>query len=145
MHRQSTSLPLKILVIDDNRDFAYALSSLINHLGFISSIAYDKKSGMRKIMEHQPDLVLCDIGLPGRGCYEIADKIRSEHSMNNIMLAALTYYVHDRVKRLVDDLGFDFYISKPIQSSILNDMIQEVQARKLYAEASEPLCCIAAN
>lgn len=125
-----TELPLKILVIDDNKDFAYTLSSLFNHLGYKSRAAYDERSGMQKVLEMRPDLIFCDIGLPGRGCYEIASKIRMDHSMNHMILAALTCYMHERVKLLVKELGFDFYISKPIQTSILDDLLQKVQIRK---------------
>lgn len=125
-----TEPPLKILVIDDNVDFAHTLRSLFNHLGYQSSAVYDEKSGMQKLLEMRPDLVFCDIDLPGRGCYEIAHKIRSDYSMNHIILAALTCYSHERVKMIVKELGFDFYISKPIQTSILDDLLRKVQIRK---------------
>ncbi len=125
-----TDLPLRILIIDDNKDFACSLSSLFKHLGYKSCTAYDKKSGMQRVLEIRPDLIFCDIGLPGRGCYEIADEIRSEQSTRHVILAAVTCYSHEKVKLLVKELGFDFYISKPIQTSILDDLLQKVQIRK---------------
>lgn len=130
MLTQTAVQPIKILVIDDNKDFAYMLSTFFNRLGYKSSAAYDEKSGVQRALELQPDLILCDIGLPARGCYEIARQIKSDYAMKHVMLAALTCYAHERVKQLVKELGFDFYISKPIQTSILDDLLQKIQMRK---------------
>lgn len=124
------SQQLNILIIDDNIDFANTVTSLFNRLGYIAQAAYDKETGIDMISEMNPDLIFCDIGLPSGGGYEIANRIKSERSENHAILVALTGYSHEKIKLLVMELGFDFYISKPIQSSILQDVLQKVQTRK---------------
>lgn len=121
---------LYILVIDDDRDFTNTVCSLFNRLGYKASAAYDQVSGLKMVSEMRPDLIFCDIGLHNAGSYEIVNKIKTDESLKHAILVALTGYSHERTKATDMEWGFDFYISKPIRTSILQDIIKKVQTRK---------------
>lgn len=127
---EPTNQLTKILIIDDNRDFANILCSLLNHLEYQSFTAYDEKRAIDKIVKIKPDLVFCDLGLPNRGAYRIANKIRSECSLYHIFLVALTYYTREKIKLTTLDLGYDSYVSKPLQTATLQEIFEKVEIRK---------------
>lgn len=132
---------IKILIIDDNRDLANILCSLLNHLDYRAFVAFDEKQAMEKIRRIKPDLVFCDVGLPNRGAYKIAYKVRTDFLLSHIFLVGLTYSTQEKFKLIAMELGFDSYMSKPIQSSILGDILNKVEIRK--AESIGKLCPIA--
>jgi len=118
---------IRILVIDDNRDFTNTICSLFNRLGYKANGAYDKEEAMQLVREVMPDLIFCNIGLPNGGSNDVLNRIKSDQSVSHAVLVALTGYSHE-VKKL--ETGFDYCLSKPIQTSILQDILQKVQARK---------------
>jgi CheY-like chemotaxis protein len=129
-NRNTPSHTTRILIIDDNRDFANILCSLFRHLDYDAYTACSEKQAVEKMERLVPDLVFCDIGLPNRGAYRIAQKIRSDFSLYHIYLVALTYYTPEKVKTAALDLGYDFCVSKPIQTVILESIFEKVELRK---------------
>jgi CheY-like chemotaxis protein len=71
------SKPLKILLIDDNRDLAETTCSLLTLYGYNVQAAYDGISGIQAAKEFKPHVILCDIGLPDIDGYEVARLIKS--------------------------------------------------------------------
>ncbi len=67
--------PLRVLVIEDNRDSADSLRLLLEICGCEVSVAYTGPDGLAAAKAARPDLVLCDIGLPGLSGYEIAREL----------------------------------------------------------------------
>lgn len=126
----NTTSPARILIIDDNRDFANILYSLFRHLEYDAYTACCEKQAAEKIERLVPDLVFCDIGLPNRGAYKIANKIRSDFALCHIFLVALTYYTPERIKATALDLGYDLCVSKPIQTFMLESILEKVEIRK---------------
>lgn len=126
----SPSRTMKILIIDDNRDFANMLGSFLKHLDYKAYTAYDEAQAMEKILTIIPDLIFCDIGLPNKGGYRIAKKIKSECSLKHIYVVALTCFVQEKYERIALEHGFDSYVSKPIQSSQLQDIFSQTEIRK---------------
>ena len=130
---------IKLLVIDDNRDLASDLHTLFNHLDYSIFLAFDEKQAMVKINRIKPDLVFCNIGLPNRGAYKIAYKIRSDYSLCHIFLVGLTYRNHERFKLIAMELGFDAYLSKPVQPTLLDNILRKVEIKKSACVDNTPL------
>jgi len=105
--------PLRILVIEDNVDAAESLRVMLRLAGHQAEVAYDGSEGLRKARELKPDVVLCDIGLPGIGGYEVARAMRADSELRSIRLVALTGYAlpEDRLKS--QDAGFEYHLAKP--------------------------------
>jgi two-component sensor histidine kinase len=64
--------PSHVLVVDDNRDGADSLAELLTFLGHHVDVAYDGPSALEKIRTDPPNVVVCDLGLPGMSGYDIA-------------------------------------------------------------------------
>ena len=82
--------PLRLLVVDDNKDSAESLSLLLQLLGNNVSSAYDGEQALEMANELKPDVVLLDIGLPKLNGYEVAKRIRLEPWGHNAILIAIT-------------------------------------------------------
>ena len=67
----------QVLVVDDNRDAANTMALLLRKWGHEVNMAYDGHEAVTAAETHKPDLILLDIGLPGRDGYEVARLIRA--------------------------------------------------------------------
>jgi CheY-like chemotaxis protein len=100
-----------VLVVDDNVDAADSLADLIEILGHRAEVAYDGPSAIQKARACKPDVVLCDIGLPGMSGYDVARALRAEHGAIRLV-AASGYAQPEDVARALE-AGFDAHLAKP--------------------------------
>jgi CheY-like chemotaxis protein len=103
----------RVLVIDDNHDAAETLAELIETLGHTAVVAYDAYAGLAKASEDLPDIVLCDIGLPGMDGYEFARRLRAFASNDRVRLVALSGYAQPEDVARAAEAGFDAHVAKP--------------------------------
>lgn len=103
----------KILIIEDNRDFALMLQVLLQLMGGHEVyIADNGPRGIEIARRVYPDVVVCDIGLPVMDGYEVARALRSQPAARNALLIALTGYASvDDAKRAVE-AGFNYHVPK---------------------------------
>jgi two-component system, cell cycle response regulator len=104
----------RILVIEDNATNLELMTYLLNAFGHTTIIARNGEAGIEAAVQHVPDLILCDLALPGVDGYEVARRLKSDSQLAAIPLIAVTAsaMVGDRDKVLAT--GFDGYITKPI-------------------------------
>ena len=81
-------------------------------LGHAADVAYDDPTAVEKARAIRPDIVLCDIGLPGMNGYEVAQAIRGA-GMTETRLVALTGYARGRDVKRATAAGFDGHLAKP--------------------------------
>src|SRR6185295_11654862 len=72
----SMTLKRRILVVDDNKDSAESLGTLLGIMGNDVQIAHDGPSGLQAAASFRPQVILLDIGLPGISGYEVARRLR---------------------------------------------------------------------
>ncbi len=90
---QSTAAPQpsgkhqRILVVEDNQDAANSLSLLLELLGHEVRVAYSGPEGVTLAQEWRPDIVLCDIGLPGLDGYGVARQLRLNPTTARVRLS----------------------------------------------------------
>lgn len=103
-----------ILVIEDNPENLELMTFLLDAFGHVPTAASNGEQGLAAIGQQAPDLIVCDIHLPGIDGYEVARRVKRDAAQANIPLVAVTALamVGDRDKVLAS--GFDGYISKPI-------------------------------
>jgi two-component system cell cycle response regulator len=104
----------RVLVIEDNAVNLELMRYLLRAFGHTVLEATDGQKGFDALRRELPDLVVCDIQLPGIDGYEVARRAKSDRALKRIPLIAVTALamVGDREKILA--AGFDGYISKPI-------------------------------
>ncbi|OWK39836.1 ATP-binding protein [Fimbriiglobus ruber] len=115
--------PARVLIVEDNRDAAESLQMLLEISGCEVRVAYTGPDGVAAAKAMSPDLVLCDIGLPGISGYEVARQIRAEFHGRNPVLVALTGYGGDDDRAKAKAAGFDEHFTKPVDPAALGSLI----------------------
>jgi signal transduction histidine kinase/integral membrane sensor domain MASE1 len=105
----------RVLVVDDNPDSAESLALLLQIEGHDVWTAHDGLSALAAAREHRPEVVLLDIGLPaGMDGYEVAQRMRPEAGLEDMLIVAVTGYGQAEDKRRAADAGFDGHLVKPV-------------------------------
>ena len=102
----------RVLVVDDNRDAAESLAELASMLGHVVEVAYDGASALETARDHRPDVVLCDLGMPGMSGYEVARALRASLG-SAVRLVAVTGYAQPEDLARAIEAGFDAHVAKP--------------------------------
>jgi PAS domain S-box-containing protein len=114
---------VRVLVVEDNRDSAESLRRLLTIHGYDVSLAYTGTEGVETAQRSHPDVVICDIGLPGMDGYAVANAIRQNPGTASTRLIAVTGYGQesDRLRALAS--GFDSHLVKPADPRVLLGML----------------------
>jgi CheY-like chemotaxis protein len=80
----------RILVIEDNRDNRELMQYLLAAFGHVAISARDGETGIDTARRERPDLVLCDIHLPGADGYEVVRKLRTDRTFDSMPVIAVT-------------------------------------------------------
>jgi CheY-like chemotaxis protein len=102
-----------VLVVDDNHDAAETVAALVGLLGHDVEIAHDAFHALAKVADEVPDVVLCDIGLPGMDGYELARQLRALTARYEVRLVALSGYAQPEDVARALEAGFDAHVAKP--------------------------------
>ena len=105
----------RILIIEDNLANMELMSYLLQAFGHIVLSAYNGEDGLEMARREMPDLVVCDVHLPGMDGYGVLKQLKCESLLRRIPVIAVTALamVGDRQKLLA--AGFDGYLGKPIE------------------------------
>jgi PAS domain S-box-containing protein len=123
--KENASLPRRILVIEDNRDIAEGLQAMLAGRGHEVRAAHDGRAGLELIRDFQPELVICDIGLPGMDGYQVARAVRANRALRGTYLLSLSGYARPEDVELARKAGFDRHLSKPPDLDLLLRIIAE--------------------
>lgn len=113
--------PRRVLVIDDHRDSADGLGQLLSIHGHRVDVAYDAHAGLQEARRSRPDVVVCDIGLPGMDGYQVARRLREDDRTAGIVVIALSGYGDEGTVSRSLDAGFDRHLTKPVDPEDLLD------------------------
>ena len=116
---RKTDKAMRILVIEDHRDTAESLRMLLEVCGYLVTEAYSGPDGVKAAEQWRPDIVLCDIGLPGLDGYGVARKLRDNPATAQVRLIALTAYGEDEHHRRSYEAGFEYHLVKPVDPDAL--------------------------
>jgi CheY-like chemotaxis protein len=112
-----------ILLVEDNLDAAEMLRQVLELSGHRVWIASHGEQGLVLASEHVPDVVLCDLGLPGITGYEVADRLRANAETRSIRLVALSGYGRPEDKARCAAAGFDAHLTKPVDASTVERVV----------------------
>jgi PAS domain S-box-containing protein len=118
----------RVLVIEDDADAAQTLKEALELNDHVVAVAGAGPEGIDEARRFVPDVVLCDIGLPGMDGYEVARAMRSDAALRSTHLVALSGYASpDDVER-ARDAGFDRHVAKPPSFDDLERTLRDVVA-----------------
>ena len=117
---------IRVLVVDDDRHGREALMLLLERTGAAVGIADSAPTARGQILCRAPDIILCDIGMPGEDGHQFLRALRA--SGVNIPAIALTAYAMEKDAESAMAAGFDLHIAKPIDFGRLVEKITALVA-----------------
>lgn len=121
---------IRILVVEDDQEAADLLVLILQERGATVSMAGDYDAAVAALGAQSPDLLVSDIGLPGKDGYDLIRHVRAAPSTYaRIPALALTAFGREADRQLAMDAGFDFHLAKPLQPQKLLDAIKCVMAK----------------
>jgi signal transduction histidine kinase len=112
------AIHVRVVLIDDNADASESLKMLLQLAGCEVSCAPDGMAGLALVHAKRPQIVLCDIGLPGMTGHEVVARLREEMSPMPRMIA-LTGYGQSEDRARSHAAGFDHHLVKPVDPEAL--------------------------
>jgi CheY-like chemotaxis protein/two-component sensor histidine kinase len=103
----------RVLIIEDNLDAAQSLRDALELSQHHVEVAYNGPEGLKKARTCHPDIVLCDIGLPGMDGFEVARSLRADESLQGTFLVALSGYALPEDLERAAKAGFHRHLAKP--------------------------------
>lgn len=120
--------PLRVLVVDDNRDAAESLAMFLEHRGYVVSTAFDGPSALNKAAEAVPDVAILDLGMPGMSGHDLARELARRFA-SPPLLVALTGWASALDREVTQAAGFQHHLTKPVDSTLLLHLLSETAAR----------------
>jgi CheY-like chemotaxis protein len=117
---------IRTLVIEDNADAAESLQLLLHQIGCESAVASSGPEGVEAALSSPPDVVFCDIGLPGLDGYAVARRLRAEDWGRRVVLVAVTGYGREEDRRRAEEAGFDLHFVKPADPAAITQLFKDV-------------------
>jgi signal transduction histidine kinase/DNA-binding response OmpR family regulator len=118
------NVPLRVLVVEDEVAVAEMLLMLLRLWGHETEGAHDGPGGLAAAETFRPDVILCDIGLPGRNGYQVAQQLRQRRgSAGRPVLVAITGYGQEEDRRRAEAAGFDCHMTKPVDVHALEVLL----------------------
>jgi PAS domain S-box-containing protein len=114
---------LQILLVEDHQDTRHMLSRLLIHFGHEVLAADNVRSALKIIASEQPDVLLCDIGLPDGSGYDVISQAKRKQPIKAV---ALTGFGTEEDIRRSKEAGFDFHLVKPIDLHELQTVLDKV-------------------
>ena len=120
----------RVLLVEDNADVAEMLAAYLQQLGHEVIQAHDGRAGLDAAMRHRPEVIVCDIGLPGLDGYEIARRVREEPGLQTCVLVAVSGYGDSTDRERARRAGFDYHLTKPADPVQLADLIAKTSEER---------------
>jgi CheY-like chemotaxis protein len=124
-----TRAALRVLIVDDNVDAASALEMLLQASGHLVRVAHTGPTGLAAAFDFRPDVMLLDIGLPELDGWKVAERIRQEPMLHDIVLVAMTGYGQNSDRQRSQRVGFDHHFVKPVDFGTLRQILAAVSEK----------------
>lgn len=118
---QNDPASTRILVVDDDKDIAMSLMTLLAMKGYMVHSAHEGLKAVEVAGSFLPDVVFLDIGLPDIDGHEVARRIRAGSDGKHVRIIALSGYGDDVNRRLSAEVGCEHHLVKPV---LLRDLIK---------------------
>jgi len=127
---------LRVLVADDNVDFAESLQTAFEMVGIEVSTVADGRSALSAAQARPPDIAILDIGMPGLNGYDLARALRSDPVTTGIVLFAVSGWGQASDKALASQAGFDRHFVKPVTLETLLEAMADAAASGLGSKSA---------
>lgn len=118
--------PMSVLLVEDDVHTCNVVDLVMKHHHCALTVANDAESAMGYLNDHQPDVILMDIFLPGMDGYQALARIRQESAADDSAVVAITAYYTADTQQDVMQWGFNGFLPKPLNPSTLVTYLQQV-------------------
>ena len=113
----------RILLIDDSEFILESTATLLQFENYEVLTALDGEKGIEIALKEVPDLIICDVSMPGMSGYEVVEQIRANKTTMGIPFIFLTAFTDKAKMREGMDKGADDYLTKPFSKKELTSAI----------------------
>lgn len=113
----------RILVADDNRDFADSLAMMLRIMGCEAHAAYNGEDALRLARERSAQVVVLDIGMPKLTGYDVARAIRAQPWGRDVVLVAISGWGEEGDKETALHAGFNHHVTKPVNPAFFEGLL----------------------
>jgi CheY-like chemotaxis protein len=121
----------KILIIEDDKSLLGSLSDVLKDEGFETYTALGGKEGLEFLDNLTPDLIICDVMMPGMDGYQVLETISKNESTATIPFIFLTARNERNDQRRAMDMGADDFLNKPFS---LDELLTTIDIRLKKSE-----------
>lgn len=119
--------PLRVLVVDDNRDSADSLGLLLEALGHDTRVAYDAEGVLELASGFVPDLALIDLAMPVVDGFALLRQLHAMRDWEHTVYAAMTGFGQPSDRAETKAAGFHAHIVKPVELPTLQALLARVE------------------
>jgi CheY-like chemotaxis protein len=121
LEKRGDLVGLRVLVVDDDEDARELVQTVLETSGCRVTVAEGADAGLDAIAREVPDVLLSDVGMPGRDGYDLIREVRrlSPEKGGSVPAAALTAYARAEDRRRLLDAGFSMHLAKPVEPAEL--------------------------
>jgi signal transduction histidine kinase/ActR/RegA family two-component response regulator len=112
----------RILLVDDSKDAADSMAILLRLAGHEVKVAYDGQTALALARLQSPEVVICDISMPGMSGLELARYLRQDVGLEGSLLVALSGYAQEQDRHRSQEAGFNAHLCKPVRLESLNEL-----------------------
>lgn len=127
----------RILVVEDNAANLDLVRYLLEFSGYQVQSANEGEAGAALALDQFPDLVVCDLQMPGLDGFGLLARVRAHERGRDMTVVALTAFSMPADRRKVMGAGFDGYLSKPIEPERFVSQIEAFLPARLRARPSD--------
>jgi two-component system KDP operon response regulator KdpE len=136
VNSENRSLPLSVLVIDDETQMQRLLTIALEGAGYRVSTAGTAQEGLRAIAHHRNDVILLDLGLPDANGLLVLKQLR-EWTQTPVIILTVNDGEAEKVEAL--DAGADDYVTKPFNTAELLARLRASIRRANQGQSREPV------
>ena len=115
----------KVLLVEDEKNIILGVRTCLDAVGYQVHVEENGEQALEYIQSRKPDLVLLDLMLPKVDGFEVLKRIKEDDSTKKIPVIVLTAKVSQEDQKRAQDLGADFYMTKPFRPQELWDRIKQ--------------------
>jgi len=124
LRKDAPQRALRVMVVDDHRDTVLSLITLLRAEAYEVRGLYEAGGILRQAQEFEPDAVILDIAMPGKSGWDAARELREQLGKRLLLIGISGEHIRGTDRTLSEANGFDFYLMKPYDPSVLLTLLR---------------------
>ncbi|MDF1590804.1 MAG: response regulator [Desulfobacterales bacterium] len=125
--RHDFSLPDRVLLVDDEREFAESLSERLTMQDIDAAVTYDGSAALDLISEEEPEVMLLDLNMPGINGMEVLKQVKTNRPEVEVII--MTAHGSEAERKRCMELGAFAFLQKPVDPDILSETLRRAKKK----------------